>query len=192
MWRLIFLFILFLIIFLISYPFLIKTEIKLNILRLKGVILIKLFNKFKFEIKFRVKNGYIYFYYNNKERKEKISGKNINLRFLLILIQQIYFRQQIINLNLISNFGYLNDSCVTATVSGYVLVLTQNIFAKIKNNKKSAHISVDVTPKYNEDICNLRLTHEVRMSGFDSIYALVCTITRFGRDYERDKKRKEN
>lgn len=178
MWRLIFSFLTFLNIMQFIYPFLIKFEIKCNILRLKGGISIKFFNKIKLDFKFRVKNGYIYIYFNNKERKEKISNKNINIRFILNLVNQLYFRQQWLDFKVISNFGYNLDSCTTATTCGLIDVSSKAILSKIKNNKKSAHIFVDINPKYNEDIFNIRIENNVRMSVIDIIYALIIAILR--------------
>ncbi len=178
MWRLIFSFLTFLNIMQFIYPFLIKFEIKCNVLRFKGGISVKFFNKIKFEFKFRVKNGYVYIYFNNKERKEKISKKNINIILIYNFIKQIYFRHQLLKANLISNFGYSLNSMATSTVCGAVDVISKCAFSKLKNNKKSAHIFVNVNPKYNEDICNIRLNYEMRMSVVDIIYSIVLTIFR--------------
>lgn len=178
MWRLIFSFLTFLNIWQFVYPFLIKFEIKCNVLKLKGGISIKFFNKIKLEFKFRVKNGFIYIYFNNKERKEKIDKKNINIAFVLNLINQLYFRHQLLNCNLVSNFGFVLDSMVTATTCGFIDVVSKCVLAKVKNNKKSAHIFVAVNPKYNEDIFNLRVNYEMRMSVVDIIYTLVFSIIR--------------
>ena len=178
MWRLIFSFLTFLNIWQFVYPFLIKFEIKCNVLKLKGGISVKFFNKIKLEFKFRVKNGYIYLYFNNKERKEKIDKKNFNIVFITNLINQLYFRHQLLNCNLISNFGFVLDSMVTATTCGFIDVMSKCVLSKVKNNKKSAHIFVEVNPKYNEDIFNLRLVYEMRMSVVDIVYTLVFTIIR--------------
>lgn len=187
MWRLIFSFLTFLNIWQFVYPFLIKFEIKCNVLKLKGGISIKFFNKIKFEFKFRVKNGYIYLYFNNKEKKEKIDKKNINIVFILNLINQLYFRHQLLNCSLTSNFGYVLDSMVTASVSGVIDVISKCVFAKVKNNKKTAHIFIDVNPKYNEDIFNIRLDYEMRMSVVDIVYTFVFTIIRTIQNKIREK-----
>lgn len=176
MWGLIFSFLTFLNIWQFVYPFLIKFEIKLNALKLKGGISVKFFNKIKFEFKFRVKNGYIYIYFNKKEIKEKIDNKNINIVFILNLIKQLYFRHQLLNCNINSNFGFVLDSMVTACVCGFIDVMSKCVLSKVKNNKKSAHIFVEVNPKYNEDIFNLRLIYEMRMSVVDIIYTFTCAI----------------
>ena len=57
-------------------------------------------------------------------------------------------------------------------------VLSKCVLSKVKNNKKSAHIFVEVNPKYNEDIFNIRLIYEMRMSAVDIIYTLFFTIFR--------------
>ena len=179
MWRLIFSFLTFLNIMQFIYPFLIKFEIKCNILKFKGGISIKFFNKIKFEIKFRVKNGYVYIYFNNKERKEKISKKNINIMFVLNLVKQLYFRQQWLDFIVTSNFGFVLDSCITATTCGAIDVVSNSILGKVKNNKKSAHIFVNIEPKYNEDIFNIKIENTTRISIFDIIYTLIITIIKF-------------
>ena len=175
MWDKIFWFLNFLNIFFTIYPFLMHFEIKINILRLKGVVNAKIFF-FKINFKFRIKNGYIYLYFNKKEIKEKLTNKNINIRFILELVKQTYFRQQIEKLSVTSNFGYVLNSCTTAVTCGYIQVLSKCLLSKIKNNKKSAHIFIEVNPKYNEDIFNFKVQTRVRMSGFDMIYAFVYTI----------------
>ena len=185
MWGLIFLFFNFMNIMGSVYPFLMKMDVRLNILRLKGIIKFTIFNKFKIEFKFRIKNGYIYIYHKRKERKEKLTSQNINVVFILNVINQFYYRQQLLNLDFSSNFGYKLDSCVTATTSGFIDVLSKSVLCKIKNNKKSAHIFTKVEPKYNEDICNLRVSYEIRMSVFDIIYSLVYSVVNTWRDYAK-------
>lgn len=179
MWRLIFSFLTFLNIMQFIYPFLIKVDVKCNILKLKGGVCFKFFNKIKFNIKFRVKNGYVYIYFNNKERKEKISKKNVNILFIVNFVKQFYFRQQWLDFKLTSNFGFVLDSCVTATSCGIIDLVSNSILSKIKNNKKSAHIFIDVEPKYNEDIFNIKIENITRISVFDIIYTLVVTIIKF-------------
>ena len=158
------------------YPFLVEFDIKLNILKLKGIFTIKLFNKLKLSVKFRIKNGYIYVYFKKKEKKLKISEKNISFVFILNLFKELYFREQFLSLSVISNFGYNLDACATATTSGIIDVITKGTLAKIKNNKKSAHIFTKIEPKYNEDIFNVRLNQIFRISTFDLIYTFIYTI----------------
>ena len=192
MWRLIFLFVLIMFVAIINYPFLLRLEIKFNVLKFKGVFCLILFNKIKITIKFRIKNGYVYIYYKNKERKEKLSNQNVNVILFTQLIKQSYFRQQLLTLGLSSNFGYCLDSCVTATTSGFIDVISKCVFAKIKNNKKSAHIFVDVEPKYNEDIFNFRSVVACRVSLFDMIYTFVYAKIYTWSEYERRKPKTKN
>lgn len=188
MWNLIFLFLNIINLFPLIYPFLIKFDIKFNILKLKGTILIKIFNKIKIEFKVRIKNGYIYINHKTKERKEKISNKNKKLMFVLSLVNQLFFREQFLNLDFISNFGYNLDARVTAVTCGYIDVLTKCMLTKLKNNKKSSHIFVSVEPQYNRDIFNLRVTNTIRISIFDIVYSLIYTKYILWREYEKDRK----
>lgn len=190
MWYLIFLFSTIMNILSFIYPFLVKLDLSINILRLKGKIKITIFNKIKLEFKFRVKNNYVYIYFKKKEFKEKISASNKNVIFIFTLINQLYFRQQYLDLGLTSNFGYINNSCITAVSSGYIDVLTKCVFAKIKNNKKSAHIFVNIEPKYNEDVFNVRITNTFRISVLDIFYVLFYTRIYSWRSYEKNRKRK--
>jgi len=176
--NLIFTFLTFLNIWQFIYPFLIKFDVKFNILKLKGYVAMKLLKFINLEFKFRIKNGYIYIYFKNKEIKEKISNKNINLVFITNLIKQVYFRHQLLNFNLRSDFGFVLDSMVTAVGCGYIDVLTKCVIGKLKNNKKSAHILIDINPKYNEDIFNFRLVYQMRMSAVDIIYTLIYTFVK--------------
>jgi len=111
MWGLIFLFFNFMNIMGSIYPFLMKMDVRLNILRLKGIIQFTIFNKFKFEFKFRIKNGYIYIYHKRKERKEKLTSQNINVVFIKNVINQFYYRQQLLNMDVSSNFIVILPSC---------------------------------------------------------------------------------
>ncbi len=185
MWHLLFLLLL-IVIVIVVYPWFIRVDVKVNVLKLKAVVHIIFFNKIVFEYKVRIKNGYVYINHKNKQRKEKLSAKNINLIFFLNLINQMYFRQQVITLGLSSNFGYIFDANITAVGCGYIDVVTKCVFSKIKNNKKSAHIFVDVEPKYNEDICNVKVINESRMSIFDAIYSVIIAWI-----YTKDRPKKE-
>ncbi len=178
MWHLIFFFLNAMNILSFVYPFLIKFDIRFNILKLKGIIKLTFFNKITLELKIRIKHGYIYINHKKKESKVKISNKNFKFVFITKLIKQLYFREQLLNFNLVSNFGYSNDSMITAVGAGNIDVLTKAIMGKIKNNKKSAHIFVSVEPKYNQDIFNFRIINEIRISVFDFIYTLFVTIFR--------------
>lgn len=190
MWNLIFLFLTFLNIWQFIYPFLIKFDVRFNILKLKGIIKITLFNKINFEFKIRIKNGFIYINHKNKNKKEKLSNKNINILFFYHLFKQLYFREQYLELSVKSNFGYANDSCVTAVSAGSIDVFSKCILSKIKNNKKLSHIFINVEPKYNEDIFNLRVINVVRISILDIIYTFIYTKILIWRNYEKNRQGK--
>ena len=185
MWRLIFLFVLILLIMFAIYPFLVQFDIKFNVLKLRGEVAITIFNKFKIDFKIRIKHGYIYINHKNKERKEKISNKNFSVVLILNLINQLYFREQFLDLTILANFGYVLDSRVTATICGYIDVISKSLLGPIKNNKKSSHIFVSVEPKYNEDVLNARVRNIVRISFLDIVYTLFYTFI-----HARKKKKK--
>ena len=172
------------------YPFLVKFDIKFNIIKLKGTLRIVLFNKINIELKIRIKNGYIYINHKARERKEKISKKNINFVFILNLINQLYFREQFLTFDVKSNFGYKLDACTTAVGCGYIDVVSKSLLTKLKNNKKSSHIFVSVEPQYNQDIFNVRITNTIRVSIFDVIYTLIYTSFYTWRNYEKYGKSK--
>ncbi len=190
MWHLIFLFILLVILLIVLYPFFVKFDVRFNLLKLKGSLTIKLFNFVKIDFRLRIKNGYIYINHKNKIRKEKITNNNFNVVFFMNLISQIYFREQFLTLDMKSNFGYVNDSCITAVGCGYIDVLTKSILSKLKNNKKSSHIFVNNEPRYNEDIFNVRFINEIRISLADILYALIYALLNSWGKYEKGRKRK--
>ncbi len=181
---------------LIVYPFLISVEVKFNALKLKGVFTLILFGKFKIQFKLRVKNGYVYIYHKRKELRYKLTDQSFKVIFFLNFVKQLYFRHQLILFDLASNFGYSNNACVSAVGAGYIQVFSKAILAKIKNNKKSAHIFVNVEPKYNQDICSIRIKSSVRLSVFDILYSLAYTLVYSWRSYEKSrskfKQRQEN
>lgn len=194
MWYPIFLFVILVLLLVIVYPFLISFEIKFNLLRMKGVFTLILFNKIKIQFKLRVKNGYVYIYHNRKEKRFKLTDKNFNVIFILNLFKQLYFRHQLITLDVFSNFGYMNDACVSAVGTGYIDVFSKAVLSKVKNNKKSAHIFVNVDPQYNQDICSIRVKSSVRMSVWDILYSLAYTLIYSWGSYEksRNSKLKQN
>lgn len=185
MWYLIFLFVCLLTLMLIVFPFLISYEIKINLLRLKGVFTLIIFSKIKLQFKLRVKNGYIYIYHNRKEKRYKLTDKNFNVIFFVNLIKQLYFRHQLCVLDIFSNFGYMNDACVSAVGVGYIDVISKCVLSKIKNNKKSAHIFVNVDAKYNQDICSIRVKSSVRVSIWDLLFSIAYTLLNTWRYYEK-------
>ena len=188
MWYLIFLFVIFILLLLIVYPFLISVEVKFNLLRLKGVFTLVLLGKFKLQYKLRVKNGYVYIYHNRKEKRFKLTDQSFNVIFFLNLVKQIYFRHQLLFFDMFSTFGYSNDACVTAVGAGYFDVIGKSVFCKVQNNKKSAHIFVNVEPKYNQDICSIRAKSSIRVSIWDMLYSLAYTLIYSWRSYEKNRK----
>lgn len=185
MWRLIFLFSTVMNILSFIYPFLVQFDIKFNILRLRGEVVIKIFNKIKFEFKIRIKHGYIYINHKTKERKEKISNKNFNFVWFLSLINQLYFREQFLDLTFMANFGIVLDARVTAVVCGYIDSIAKGAIGSLKNNKKSSHIFVQVEPKYNEDVLNMHIKNTIRISVFDLIYTFIYTFIYARGKYEK-------
>lgn len=192
MWHLIFLFITIIFVFLVVYPFLVKFDVRFNILKLKGTIAIIFLNKFRFEIKIRIKHGYVYINHKQKERKEKISNKNFFIVFIKQFIKQTYFREQFLIFDAHSDFGYVNDAKTTAVACGYIDVFAKSVLAKIKNNKKSSDIFILVEPQYDQDIFNVRIMQEVRISVLDLLYAGFYTLFYSWRGYEKDGKNKIN
>ncbi len=188
MWHLIFLFLTIMNILSLIYPFLVKFDIRFNILKLRGSFALTLFNKIKIDFRIKIKNGYIYINHKNKLRKEKITNNNFNVIFFMNLIKQLYFREQFLSLYLKSNFGYVNDSCITAVGCGYMDVIVKSFFSKLKNNKKSSHIFVDNEPRYNEDVFNIRLVNTIRISIADIVYSLLYTLIYSWGKYEKSRK----
>ena len=75
---------------------------------------------------------------------------------------------------------------LTAVVCGYIDVVGKSLLSKLKNNKKSSHIFIDIEPQYNQDIFNVRLMNTIRMSVFDILYSLVYTLFGVWRNYEKN------
>ena len=151
--------------------------------------MIKILNFIKLEFNIRIKNGYIYINHKNKLKKEKLTEQTISFRFLIKLLNQMYFREQFIYVDLVSNFGYKFDAKDTAVGCGYIDVISKSILSQFKNHKKSTHIFVAVEPKYNQDIFNFRLKTLVRISIFDVLYSAIFACYYLRRE-ENEKKRK--
>lgn len=182
-------FVLFLII--ISTPIPLKFELSFDILHLKGEIKIKLINFNVLKTKVYVKNGYIFIQGKKHTRKEKLSIQNPNLQFFTQLIKSLYFRQQLVYLKVLSNLGYCNDAFITAMMASFNDILAKCLLAKIKNNKKSAHIFIETLPNYNEDKLYYYFESAMTMSLFDLIFAFLGAKISQRRDYGQNKRRKQ-
>ena len=174
MWYLFLHFIILILAISISAPFLITITLTCNVVKLKGMVKIKILFWTQ-EIRFRIKNGYLYLYQNGREIKEKISRKNVNLKFLIKFTGETYLRQELLKLEFSSNFGYNLDSLVTASTASLIDVIAKSVLAKIKHNKKSSNIFTVVNPKYNEDVFNIRVKTAVSNSLFDIIVAFIMS-----------------
>ncbi len=189
MWDLIFLFVIIVLILVITFPYLVQFDIRFNILKLKGKVEIKFLKFVKLKFNIRIKNGYIYINHKNKLKKEKLTDQTISFRYLIKLLNQMYFREQFLHVDLRANFGYKYDAKDTAVASGYIDVISKSILSQFKNHKKSTHIFVSVEPKYNEDIFNFRLETSVRISMFDVLYSAILAWYYLRRE-ENEKTRK--
>lgn len=180
-----------LLLIIISTPIPLKFELSFDILHLKGEIKIKLINFNVLKTKVYVKNGYIFIQGKKHTRKEKLSIQNPNLQFFTQLIKSLYFRQQLVYLKVLSNFGYCNDAFITAMMASFNDILAKCLLAKIKNNKKSAHIFIETLPNYNEDKLYYYFESAMTMSLFDLIFAFLGAKISQRRDYGQNKRRKQ-
>lgn len=175
----------------ISTPIPLKFELSFDILHLKGEIKIKLIYIYVLKTKVFVKNGYIFIQGKKHTRKEKLSIQNPNLQFFTQLIKSLYYRQQLVYLKVLSNLGYCNDAFITAMMASFNDILAKCLLAKIKNNKKSAHIFIETLPNYNEDKLYYYFESAMTMSLFDLIFVFLSAKISQRRDYGQNKRRKQ-
>lgn len=177
----------------ISTPISLNIELYFDILRLRGEIKLKVAFFYVLKTKVYVKNGYIIIETKKHTHKEKLSIQNPNIQFASHLMKSLYFRQQLIHLKIHSNLGFSNDAFITAIMASFNDILLKCLLAKIKNNKKSAHIFIQTLPNYNEDKLYYFFESTITMSLFDIIFALVNAKISQRRDYakKRNRKRKQ-
>lgn len=175
-WYLVFVF---LFLYILLVPVNLAATINFDLLHLKGELMLKASVFKPISIKIKVKKGYIYLTVKNKTQKEKLSMKNPHITFVYDLIRMLYFRQVIKELTVDGNIGYVNNAFAGAMLANFNDILIKCIVAPVKNNKKSAHIFVNIIPNYNNDIYTLKLFNEISLSVFDVLYSLA--IAKFKR-----------
>ena len=177
----------------LSLPIKFKTIINFNLLKQFTEVNIKIFrlNIVKFRVK--IKNNYIYLTKKAITYKQKFSTKNIEVVFVLKLIQELYYRIQLQEFEEIGEFGISDNAVATALFASSFDICLKGILTKIKNNKKFSHILITNNPKYNDDCVSIKLNSEVRINIFDIIYSFVSSkLKSKGDKYERTKQREQS
>ncbi len=161
------------IIFLLVFPIRTKTFVDFDILKLKGRMYVKIFFIKIVTVKIKIKKGYIYLYKGKKVYKEQLSMSNPDIKKAGNILQSLYYRIELECLTLKSEFGYVNDAMKTALITSGFDIIIKCFLAKVKNNKKLAHILVENKPNYDYDKMYLTLSVKVRTCVADVLYALV-------------------
>jgi len=175
-------------ILLLSAPIMFKTWLKLNILNMSGEVRVSLLCFHIIKFKFKVKNNYIYITKKGLTYKEKLTPSNIDVVFVLNLINALYFRTKIYTFAENTEIGYKNNALTTSIMTALVDVLFKSIFSVIKNHKKSTHIFLINSPKYNDDCLYLNLETSFSINLFDLLYSLILTkIKSKGEKFEKQE-----
>lgn len=169
-------------------PIPVNTKIAFNILKLSGEINIQVLRVFKYKRRVRFKNGYLYITRKGRTKREKISSKNFNIAYAIQFVRQVYFRLILKSLTFVGEEGYYNNAMISAMGAGTVDLISKCVFARIRHNKKSAHIVMRNEAKYNQDCLNFKIEGIITISIFDIIYSIVNSyLSLKGGNYERKK-----
>lgn len=188
-WYLIFVFI----ILILSYPIKANLVCKINVLNLVAEMYVGIF-KFKvIKLRAKIKGQFIYITKRGITYKEKFTPKNVDVDFVFKFLKELYYRVNLITLEEYTELGYKLDASKTAMSVSYADIIFKSLLAKIKNNKKLAHIFVFNSANYNEDCINLKLKAFISINLFDLIYSfIVSKIKAKGEKYERVKQGKQS
>ncbi len=169
------------------FPIVLKARLEFNLLSLLGKLQIRIF-KFKvIQIRVKVKNGYIYLLTKKHTGKIKITKKNFSFAFIYEFIKLIFFRTNLQSLGISSEIGYINNAMFTGILTAGVDGIYKSFLSKIKNHKKSAHIFVESTPQYQQDVFKSIISTKLSLSIFDILYTLINTLLNLrGKIYEKD------
>lgn len=181
------------VVLIIATPIKVRTIFNFNILNMSGNVFIGVGFFRLINLKVKIKNSYIYITKKGVTYKEKLTPTNVDVVFVKNLIKEIYFRTVLINLKEVSNIGVENNAMQTSLLSAVLDVVVKATFAKIKNNKKLAHIFVENSAKYSEDCLLICLTSVFETNLFDMVYTIVKSkLKSKGEKYERIKQREQN
>lgn len=172
------------------FPIVLKARLEFNLLSLLGKLQIRIFNFKVIQIRVKVKNGYIYLSTKKHTGRIKITKKNFSFAFIYEFIKLIFFRTNLQSLGVSSEIGYINNAMFTGILTASVDGIYKSFLAKIKNHKKSAHIFVESTPQYQQDVFKSIISTKLSLSIFDILYTLINTLLNLrGKIYEKDSTR---
>ena len=175
-----------LLILVITLPFKFRTWFKFNILNMSGEVFATIMGIKIIKIKVKVKNNFIYITKKGITYKEKLAPSNIDVIYVLNLINALYFRTRLYTFAETSEIGYKNNALTSALMTASVDILFKSAFGIIKNHKKSSHIFLLNSPKYNDDCLILNLEAIFSLNFLDLIYCLITTkIKSKGEKFER-------
>ena len=175
-------------IFVVTIPLKFHTWFKFNILNMSGEIYVTIMGIKIIKLKVKIKNNYIYITKKGITYKEKLTPSNIDVVFVLNLINALYFRCRLYSMAQTSEIGYVNNALTTALFTASTDILFKTIFGIIKNNKKSSHIFILNSAKYNEDCLILNLELNFSLNILDALYCLITTkIKSKGERFEREQ-----
>ncbi len=175
------------------FPIVLKARLEFNLLSLLGKLQIRIFNFKVIQIRVKVKNGYIYLSTKKHTGRIKITKKNFSFAFIYEFIKLIFFRTNLQSLGVSSEIGYINNAMFTGILTASVDGIYKSFLAKIKNHKKSAHIFVESTPQYQQDVFKSIISTKLSLSIFDILYTLINTLLNLrGKIYEKDSTRERS
>lgn len=173
-------------------PFNTRVSLKINALNLASEVCVKIFRFNVIKIKIKIKGDYIYITKKRVTYKEKLISNNVDVIFAIKFVSQMYFRIRLNEIYEAGEYGIKNNAFHTSILCEAVDILSKSVLAKIKNNKKLAHIFVVNSAKYNEDCLNWNLMLDFSVNLIDVAYSFILSkLSAKGVKYERTKQREQ-
>lgn len=171
-----------------TFPIKCRTWFKFNILNMSGEMFVTIIGLKVIKLKVKFKNNYIYVTKKGITYKEKLAPSNVDVVYVLNLINALYFRTRLYTFAENSEIGYKNNALTTSLMTASVDILFKSAFGIIKNHKKSSHIFLINSPKYNDDCLILNLEAIFSLNLLDLAYCLVSTkLKSKGEKFERNQ-----
>lgn len=172
----------------ITLPIKYKVVAKINFLNLSGEIFISILNINIVKLKIKIKKNFIYITKKGVTYKQKLTPSNIDIVFVIKLINEFYFRIKLIEIIQTAEIGVKNSAYVSAMSLISFDLITKGILAKIKNNKKSSHILIKNSAKYNDDCLRCGLETIFCVNILDILYSIISSrLKSKGVKYETSK-----
>lgn len=165
----------FFIIIIILLPVFIKVRSNYNLFENNGSVAFFIFEIKIISLKFSIDKFGIKIYKNKKIKNEKIDFGGEEAVFVSDFIKQLKDKTHLKTLKVFYNIGF-KDAFDTAMFCGFVNLLIELIFTRIKSIKPTATLFLGDNIAYNQNVFQLVCNFKISISLFDIVYSFLNSV----------------